>query len=88
MGGAAANLIRVIRGETPTQSVAESPSHQKCIGILRTFSVKQLAEQSGLDSGDMEALFDAQNIDTVMQLATRGLRALMLKGRLEPPKWR
>jgi hypothetical protein len=83
MGGAAAHLIRVIRGETPPPSPAdEVPAHRECIAILRRFSLNRLAQQSGLDEDDMEALFDAQNIDTVMYFATRGMRALAQEGRL------
>ena len=70
MGGAAGNLIRVIRGEPPPQSIAdELLGHQKCLGILRDCSLHRLAEQSGLPPAEMNTLFDAQNIDTVMQLA-------------------
>jgi len=87
MGGAAANLIHVIRGgETPPLLNGAEPSriHLDYIKSLRKFSVDRLAAQSGLSVSDFNALFDSHNLDTIVQLATRGMRALADDGRLRP----
>jgi hypothetical protein len=87
MGGATATVIRMIRGGAPPVVPADrnSPTHEDHVRRLRGHSLARLASQSGLSVDDMNALFDAQNLDTVVQLATRGMRTLVEEGRLQPP---
>ena len=89
MGGAAANLVAVLKGERPPATAADRmPVHGERIEQLRQCGLERLSEQSGLSVKDMNALFEAQNIDTVMHLASRGLRNLLQQGRLSGSKRR
>lgn len=87
MGGAAANLVAVIRGEKPEPSRADDlPVHKESLERLRACGIERLAHQSGLSANEMNELFDAQNLDTVMHLTSRGLRTLVQEKRLRGAK--
>jgi len=78
MGGAAALLIDLLRGE-------KADPRQACIcgdavmaehylsWFRRPASLEELAELCGLDPDELNELFEAQNLDTVIQLTARGL---------------
>jgi hypothetical protein len=51
----------------------ESPECESYIKDLSAFGLSQMALQSGLEFAELEELFDAQNIDTILYLTTKGL---------------
>jgi hypothetical protein len=86
MGGAAENLIAVIRGQEPEPAdVPDQSQHANCVARLREVGFETLSRRAGLSHDEMNQLFDAHNLDTVMHLVTRGLRTLLHEGRLGRP---
>ena len=85
MGGNAALIARFIAGERDvfwsetkrfdprTVGWRESPEFHRQLSELSQFDVPRLAERCGLDPPELMALFDAQNLDTVVHLTTKGL---------------
>jgi hypothetical protein len=85
MGGISEALTMFLRGDrdafaTATQpydpsTVAwrESPQFKKYMNELLAFDLPRLASRSGLELTELEELFDAQNVDSIVYLTTRGL---------------
>jgi hypothetical protein len=81
MGGAAAALIECIRGQREIHRLfpetVESP-----VAIPSFFDsspdrrYEAIAKLCRLDSNELEQLFNAQNLDTIVQLSTRGMSRL------------
>ena len=78
MGDAAAPLIDLLRGEKadPRQAgiVGDAVVTEHYLSwFRRPAGFKELGELCGLDPDELNELFDAQNLDTVIQLTARGL---------------
>jgi len=85
MGGNAALIARFIAGEHDVFSSEtkrfeprtvrwlESPEFHRQLSELSEFDVPRLAKRCGLDPPELVALFEAQNVDTVLLLTTTGL---------------
>jgi hypothetical protein len=78
MGGAAALLIDLLRGENadPRQAsiVGDAVTTEYYLSwFRRPASLEELTEFCGLDPDELNELFEAQNLDTVIQLTSRGI---------------
>jgi hypothetical protein len=85
MGGTSALLTRFFRGQRNVfASIADrfeprcvewtnSPAFQRVLDPLADFGVLRLARHCGLEPAELEELFDANNVDTVLQLTTKGV---------------
>jgi hypothetical protein len=88
MGGNAELIARFIAGERDifssettrfeplTVRWRESPEFHRQLSELSEFDVPRLAERCGLDRPELIALFEAQNLDTVLHLTAKGLSRL------------
>jgi hypothetical protein len=74
MGGSAALLARFFQGERYALSALETTvDFAHYIKTLSAFTPPRLADMCGLTPSELDELFDAQNLDTVVHLTTKGL---------------
>lgn len=85
MGGTSELITLFLRGhrsvfasateglEADTVRWRDSSKFKNYLEQLSALNVSLLAEQCGLELAELEALFDAQNVDTVLHLTTKGL---------------
>jgi hypothetical protein len=89
MGGTTRLLTQFIRGQRDvfaslpaelnrlTLRWRESSEFQSSLRQLEEFDVARLAQTCGLEDRELHELFDAQNLDTVVHLTTRGLTTVL-----------
>jgi hypothetical protein len=77
MGGCAALLARFFAGDRDAlmSSFSWTSGSKEYLEVLSQFDLRALAEQCGLEREELLGLFDAQNLDTVVHLTTKGLVA-------------
>lgn len=88
MGGTAELIARYIDGDRNAFSSFrkgsdpnavkwhESREFNDCLDVLSKIGLAGLAERCGLDANELRALFKAQNLDTLLHLALKGLGRL------------
>lgn len=75
MGGATAVMIDVLEGRGVTMLEGNLVRTQEYLDQIRRFGLPKLAEACGLTPEDLHALFHSHNLDTLIQLTSRGLLA-------------
>jgi hypothetical protein len=74
MGGTTCLLIDVLRKRKTVWEAFPSKMPIEYLECFESLKRSDLEERCWLKSGELDELFDAQNLDTIVQLTSRGLR--------------
>lgn len=81
MGGTSTLMIEALQTGRPPGSLlrAHSPEHNKYVELIAGLGEKKLATLCGLTQPELHEVFEAENVDTLIHLSSRGLMNVQVR---------